>query len=446
MKKLILSVGLAFAMLSAWAQDDAASYIIKTRNAQKKAAAAAATAEGAAGGEEKEEETATDFVGANFKFYSLCDWKEGMKFMVMPEKYDMIVNTFRDASTGKEVSSGRLRHKIMIYKSHDEAADGHSRIHFHCTSNNHDYYYEVPNGSFEDYCYGKMGVPTLAYLGDVDIAREKLMGQRLFTKATLYREDTEADGDGFREVNVQKNEEVKVVAVGVGTRAFPVKIIVEDKNGKEFYQNVAMSKTNCGMRDDEFIMDNTKFTFYGSFELIDGVMAVASDYKKYINKVVHTKYSTTMQNEAGGKTRNVKVPRLTEFTIESLRPQSNSNYVTLTLRDNETSKYYQKDVTFVNENVAGDIDGYKEDYFGYLFAMGPGKLRNTSTATRAMIRQGRVAVGMTEDEVQMAVGEPDTTAESNNGRYDWIYKRSQGKILIVQFGKAGKVIGTRVQK
>lgn len=443
MRKIFLAVAMAFAATPLLAQDDAALYLIKTRNAQKKAEKTEKKAEqdGA-----EQEETATDFIGKNFRFYSLCDWKEGMKFMVMPEKYDMIVNTFRDAATGKEVSSGRLRHKIMIYKGHDESDAGRARIHFHCTSDNHDYFYEVPNGTFDDYCYGKMGVPTLAYLGDVDIAREKLMGQRMFTKTTLYREDTEADGDGFREVTVNKNEEVKVVAVGVGTRSFPVKIIVEDKDGKEFYQNVAMSKTNSGMRDDEFIMDNTKFTFYGSFELIDDVMAVSSDYKKYLHKTVHTKYSTTMQNEAGGKVRNVKVPRLTEFTIENLTPQNNSNYVTLTLRDNETAKFYTKDVTFVNENVAGDIDGYKEDYFGYLFNMGAGKLRNTSPATRAMIRAGHVGVGMTEDEVLMAVGEPDNTAESNNGRYDWIYRRSKGKLLIVQFGKQHKVIGTKVQR
>ena len=123
-----------------------------------------------------------------------------MKFMVMPEKYDMVVKTFRDpAQNGREVSSMTLRHKIMIYKGHTEGSDGHAHINFLCQDDNKMYYYEVPNGTFEDYCYGKMGVPTLAYLGDVDIAREMLIGKTLFTKTTLFRIDTEYDGDGFQE-------------------------------------------------------------------------------------------------------------------------------------------------------------------------------------------------------------------------------------------------------
>ena len=147
------------------------SYIVKTRSA-KKTAVQTTTAEGVAAAPE-EEETAKDFISQNFKFYSLCDWEEGMKFMVMPEKYDLIVKTFCDAGTGKEVSSMSLRHKIMIYKGRNESADGHSRMNFYCQDNGKMYYFEIPSGSFDDYCYGKLGVPTLAYLGDVDIAREK---------------------------------------------------------------------------------------------------------------------------------------------------------------------------------------------------------------------------------------------------------------------------------
>ena len=141
----------------------------------------------------------------------------------------------------------KIDKKIMIYKGHTEGSDGHAHINFLCQDNNHMYYYEVPNGTFDDYCYGKMGVPTLAYLGDVDIAYEKLMGKTLFTKTTIFRIDTEYDGDGYQEITVPKDEEVKVIDIGVGTRSFPVKIIVEDKDGNEFYQNVAISKTNSGI-------------------------------------------------------------------------------------------------------------------------------------------------------------------------------------------------------
>ena len=441
MKRAILAAGMVLTFMAVSAQQTANDYIVKTKGAKKTAVAAQAGEGGQAAGQE--EEKARDFISENFRFYSLCDWQEGMKFMVMPEKYDMVVKTFRNANDGKEVSSMTLRYKIMIYKGHTEGSDGHAHINFHCQDNDQMYYYEVPNGTFDDYCYGKMGVPTLAYLGDVDIAREKLMGKTMYTKATLYRVDTEYDGDGFQEVTVPLNEEVKVTAVGVGSRSFPVKIIVEDKKGNEFYQNVAISKTNSGMRDDEFIMDNTKFLFGGSFELQDANIAIAQAYAKYLNQSVYTKYTTKMitKNEDGTE-NTIQIPRLTTFTIENVMPKNNSSYVTLTLKDKSSNRICFKDVTFENVDVAGDIDGHREDYFNYLFAMGEGKAGKTSQAVRNAIQQGRVIVGMTEDEVTMAVGTPDHTGASSNGRHDWIYNRVNGKVLTVHFNGSGKVIGT----
>lgn len=429
MKRTILTLVISMAMLTVSAQN---SYIVKTKGAQKAALTASTSLDGDEEADE-EEQQAHDFVTENFKFHSLCNWQEDMKFMVIPEKYDLIVNTFCDAATGKEVSNGRLRHKIMLYKGHGVLPDGSVRIDFLCLDDNKEYYYTVPNGSFDDYCYGKMGVPTLAYLGDVDIARSKLMGAKLYTKATVYRVDTQMDGDGYEEVTVPQNEEVTVTAIGVGTRSFPVKIIVEDKSGKEFYQNVAMSRTNSGMRDDEFIMDNVKFTFNGSFELIDDNVSAEGEYAKYIGRQVYTKYATTMLNAAGEK---VNIVRLSSFTIEKIRPQSNTNYVLMTLRSAATGALYTKQVTFVNDNVAGDIDGYKEDYFNYLFGAGTSGINKVSAAHRELIQQGKVAAGFTKDEVRMAKGEPDKTASSSNGRTDWIYDNG----TIVKFSAAGKVL------
>lgn len=445
MKRVFLTAGMALMFAVASAQQTGNGYIVKTKGAKKTAVSEAETA----GDQSSEPEKAHDFISENFKYHSLCDWQvDSMKFMVMPEKYDMVVKTFRDpAQNGREVSSMTLRHKIMIYKGHTEGSDGHAHINFLCQDDNKMYYYEVPNGTFEDYCYGKMGVPTLAYLGDVDIARKLLVGKTMFTKSTLFRIDTEYDGDGFQEVTVPMNDEVTVTQVGVGTRSFPVKIIVEDKSGNEYYQNVAISKTNSGMRDDEFIMDNTKYLFAGSFELRDAIMTVSKNLEQYLNKTVHTKYSTDMISKGDGRDRTLKVQRMTTFTIEAIMPKNNSQYVTLTLMEKETRRIYFKDVTFEHvDDVTGDIDGKREDYFGYLFAMGEGRSRQTSQATRAAIRQGRVILGMSEDEVAMAMGEPDNTVESNNGRHDWIYNRSGGKLLIVNFDGTGKVIGTNVDR
>ena len=267
------------------------------------------------------------------------------------------------------------------------------------------------------------------------------MGRTMYTKTQYYRIDTEYDGDGFMDVTVDKDMEVKVVAVGVGTRAFPVKIIVEDKDGNEFYQNVAISKTNCGMRDDEFIMDNAKYLFGNSFELVDDIMAVNSyNYKAYIGREIHTKFPTTMLNEATKKVQNI--PRMIGFQIVSLNPHKNDTKFTAQLKHTILGTYFYKDVTLDQKSISGtskDFEKEPDDYFSYLFAPGPGKKIETTEGSRGMIRMGHVSVGFTEDEVMLAAGEPDDVTHGENGMYTWMFKRSNNKLLYVDFNGSGVV-------
>ena len=421
------------------------SYIVKTKGVKPLVKMTKVVAQGQVKEEEVEH---ADFMSKNFRFQSMCDWKDGMRFMVIPEKIDLLVNTFCDAATDKEVGSSRLRYRVMVYKGHQELTNGRVHVNFYCEDDQKNYYYEIPFGSFEDYCYNKLGVPTLAYLGDVDKARELLLNQIMLTRAEVYREDTEWDGDGFKEVHYPKNKVVVVKAIGVGTRSFPVKIIVEDEDGNQFYQNVAMSKINSGLRDDEFIGDNEKFLFQGSFEYTGGEMAVSGDIKSYLNQTVHTTVSTSMSSKGSGKVRDVKVPRFTGFIIDEINPVKGSRYYTLTLRETETRRIYYKDVLFSEADLMEIRDASKEDYFGYIFGMGEGALRNTSLETRTAIREGRVIPGMSEDEVLMAVGEPVQKVKDSNGLREWLYTRSNGVLLVVQFNAKGKVskAGGRLSK
>ena len=422
MKRMILLAGMAIAMTTAMAQDN--DYIVKTKNVKKTDVAATISAEDVV----SEEAEPKDFMGKNFRYYSMCDWKDGMRFMVIPEKYDLLVGTFRDANTNKEVSSGRLRHHIMVYKGHEDMINGRVHVNFYCETDNKYYYYELPNGTFDDYCYGKLGVPTLAYLGDVDMARQLLMDHTLLTRTQFFRIDTEYDGDGFQEVKYPKNKLVTVKAIGVGTRAFPVKIIVEDENGEQFYQNVAMSKTNSGMRDDEFDVDNAKYLFEGSFEFTGAEMEVSKDFKSYLNQTVYTKYATAMSSKGAGKTRDVKVPRLTGFIIDEInRDKNHEGYYSLTLREVETRRIFYKDITFNEDNR-----GPREDFFGYLFGMGEGAGRSTTLETRTAIREGRVIPGMSMEEVEMAVGEAASKVTTSDGVTEWMYPRTNS-VLVVQF-------------
>ena len=90
MKKVILTALMALVFLVVSAQEN--SYIVKTRNVKKGVTPELGTDLEAL---MQQEETAADFIGQNFKFYSLCDWEEGMKFMVLPEKYDLVTLSVR---------------------------------------------------------------------------------------------------------------------------------------------------------------------------------------------------------------------------------------------------------------------------------------------------------------------------------------------------------------
>lgn len=436
MKKLVFLVAMAFCVMTVAAQDN--PYIVKTKGVKK------ADEQGAGGqSENPQDEGPTDFMSKNFRRYLMCDWKEGMRFMVVPEKVDLLVNTFKDAETYQEVASGKLRYCIMVYKGHETMNNGRVHVNFYCEDTKKDYFYELPYGSFEQYCYGKLGVPTLAYLGDVDKARDLLMNQPLLTRTQSFRVDTEYDGDGYREVKVDRNQEVTVKAVGVGTRSFPVKIIVEDQNGNQFYQNVAMSKTNCALRDDDFVADNEKFLFAGSFEFMGANMSVSADIKDYLNKTVHTKYVAHMSSKGSGKLRDVKVPRFTGFIIDEITPVRGSHYYSLTLRETESRRIYYKDVVFSEEYLGDDP---QENYFGYLFGLGEGESHNTNKETRTAIREGRVIRGMTMDEVELAMGEPYKKSKTNKGEDLWMYARSNNVILDVWFDEKGYVVRAKARK
>lgn len=435
MKRTIFTACMAIAFLTASAQSN--SYIVKTKGATK--SAETHMADVIAEAQLDEEEASQDFISQNFKFHSLCDWEKGMKFMVMPEKYDLVVRTFTDAATGKEVSNMTLKYKIMVYQGHDESQDGHAHVNFICQDDGKAYYYEIGYGSFEDYCFQKTGVPTLAYLGDVDIAREKLMDKTLYTKTKYYRIDTEYDGEGFQDVEVDADMEVKVVAVGVGSRKYPVKIIVEDKDGNQFYQNVTMSKTNCGMRDDEFVADEARYLFNNSFELMDDIMSISSrNYKQFVGKVVHTKIPVRMLNEVSSKQQSI--PRLAEYRIESISPHKVDDYATVKLKSTITGNFFYTDAILDQYKAEGN----ESKFFGAIFAPGPGKKVVTSEATRAMIRMGHVGIGMIEDEVELATGEPDHVENGKGGQYFWVFQRSNNKLLYVEFDGTGVVKKTAV--
>lgn len=421
-RRFLVTIVLAVVVLAVQAQEN--KYIVKTRQEKKE------NADSKARTDSTQQESTQDFLAKYFPYVSVCDWEAGMRFMVMPERRDLIVKTFTDSLTGKMVSNTQLRQKIMVYKGHGKPThELHERIYFTCEDDGKTYYYEIPVLKYDDFCAGKAGVPALAYLGDVDAAIAELTDTTLFTLAGEYYVDM--DGGGYKAINVAEGTEVRVVSVGVGTRSFPVKIVVADKDGNEFYQNVAISRTNSGLRDEDFEENDVKIHLFSSaFELPSDNLAASKTYQNYIGSEVYTKYPSTFKD---ANDRPVKVARLSTFCITDIRAHHANHSVTLTLRGLGTGKTYTKDVVFTDWSGKGGSEGPKVDLYTSLFGDGnPINMPGVKNAHLAEIQKGIVRQGFSEAEVLLAIGNPSSRGE-DGAFYTWIYQYPDRPYVCVFF-------------
>ena len=436
MKRIMVMAAMATFALAAGAQTEAQrNYLRKTRNVvmqfNESKGDSTQTDEGT--------EQHKDYLSRYFRYESMCDWKPGMRFMVIPEQRDLVIKTFAD-STGRMIPNSALKYKVMSYRGHERREhELHERVNFWCEEDQQLYYFSVPTASFDDYCFSRAGVPTLAYLGDVDIARQVLVGKTVFTLNTVYYRDIDTNGDGFEEVRVPKNTECTVVDAGVGTRRFPVKLIVALPDSSEVYQYVAISRTNCGIRDEEFAKDLTKHDFRGSFELLADNLAASAAYRSYLGKSTYLLFKTAMKDANG---QSVSMPRLSRFTIKDMRVQRGTEYVKLTLKEAGTGREYTKDVLVIDTKENANIDGQHNNIFTSLFAMGdPYELEGVKKQHIVDIQKGVVRRGFTEAEVELALGKP-TNLGSATGQYTWAYQRPDQPYVCVYFNSKTKLVNT----
>ena len=360
-----------------------------------------------------------DFINTHFRHYKLCEWTPGMKFMAMPERKDMIIPAFRDGETHREANSGTLKHKIFEYLGTEETDRGAIRFNFDCEGKL--YYHEVRNISLEEYCLKpKAGVPTLAFLNDVDIAKELLEGSTLYMRTTKVRVDDPNSTSGYREVSIPLNEEVKVTAIGVGTRSFPVKIVFMDKKGKSYYLPVAISKTNCGMIDDDFIMDNKNKFFPNAFSFSDADKKASEILmSQYGDKTLYLKQEMVCTDTVGTPH---KLTRYTHFKIQDLKAEVNSPYCMLTLLADDGNVYKVK-AAFKHTSTIG-IMLQNDNYFGDMFGVGnlKAKYPDISEDLWKFISQGEVRKGMTADQCRLSLGDPIRIHKAGLNEV-WYYKR-----------------------
>lgn len=360
------------------------------------------------------------FIDDHFKYYNLCDWTPGMKFMVIPERKDIIIPPFKSSETDKDVDTGDLKYKIFEFLGTEVTDRGFIHFNFECEGKQ--YYHEVKNITLEQYCLKpKAGIPTLAYLGDVDIAKDLLEGQTLYLRTNKVRIDDPNSTSGYKDVSIGTNEEVTVTAVGVGTRAFPVKIVFQDKKGNTYYQPVAISKTNCGMVDSDFIMENKNKYFPNSFSFNDANAKKSQNLmSKYGKKPVYLKAETECLDDTDAP---VKLPRYTQFTIKNIISQNGTPYVTLELLSMD-GKTYQVKTTFTHGNVV-DVILQSDNYFTDIFGVGNLRAKHPDITEEVwgLISRGEVRKGMSTEECRLALGDPIRVHMIMGSKETWFYNR-----------------------
>lgn len=360
------------------------------------------------------------FIDDHFKYYSLCDWTPGMKFMVIPERKDLVIPVFKSTETGKDVDSGELKYKIMEFLGTEVTDRGFVHFNFDCEGK--PYYHEVKNITLEQYCMKpKAGIPTLAYLGDVDIAKDLLEGETLYMRTDKVRIDDPNSTSGYKEVHIGLNEKVTVTAVGVDSRAFPVKIVFSDSKGNTYYQPVAISKTNCGMLDNDFIMEKKNKYFPNAFSFSDANAKKARTLmEKYGKKPVYLKAETACTDDAG---MTVKLPKYTQFDIKDIIAENGTQSVTLELAAAD-GKSYRIKTTFVHASVT-NLALRNDNYFADIFGIGNlrAKYPDTTEETWDLISHGEVRKGMTTDECRLSLGDPIRVHKVTGGYETWYYQR-----------------------
>lgn len=398
------------------------------------------------------------FLAEHFPYLSLCDWRPGMRFLVVPGQDDVYFRLFTDSITGHEVGPGELKHKTMEYRGYDITSRGWIRLNLYCVDSQRPYYYEIRNFAFDDYCRRVQGggVPSLVYLGDVDRARELLIGHELWLKTTIAYRDNPSSSEGFTEVELPQDSRVTVERIGAGTREYPVKIVFRGEDGQLYFNTVAMSCTNSAMGNDDFIMTRAHHHFAKAFALgsqTDTKSAKMSD--ELVGKYVTLRRACQMTQ--GGT--NVNMKAATKFVVQNVEARRGTSYYTLTLTS--SGKIYHKDVTFENSNVAGNIDGNDERYFNELFTIGEkyvpsnSQIHRTADVTKSSGRSnsststptsesvggfmnmigGVISQGMTQDEVRMSKGDPEQTHRLKSGGTQWDYYDGTK----VQFNSKGRV-------
>ncbi len=393
---------------------------------------------------ENEEEYFTE---TNFPLLTLCQWEPGMRFMFIPDSKDRFKPLLTSAETERDIDNHKFTYKILEFKGTDEvkketyvSTNYHTRFLFVCEEQ--ELYHEVKNQRLNDICTHnpKYSLNGLVYLSDVDKARDLLPGKVLYTQSPHVRKDDSNSHSGYREVSLPVHSRITVTNVGVGSKAYPVKIIFEDDKGESYYMEVALSRTNSGMDRDDFTADKKYNYFSNAFTFNDPSVKASEALKsKYSGLALYPRGSLEVFPNSIENKESYTLLKYTPLTIEDIEcvPDSPTNAI-LKLKDRNGNTYYKK------VNLKYDIFVKNNDYIEDLFGFGDLRKKHPSVTEEnwAFISLGEIRPGMTAEECRLALGSPIQIRQKRDSRFEtWFYQgqtvefengtilRSEGKLF-----------------
>lgn len=379
------------------------------------------------------------FIKNNFPLILLCKWTPGMKFMFVPTGRDLFLPILSEYDTEKDTDNNALRHKILTFTGTEEkqqqlSNDINYSTRFIFETEGKRYYHKVKNMRLEEICQKnpRAFINGLVYLKDVDTAKDLLIGRKIYIQSESVRVDDSNSYSGYREVAFPTNTEATVTAVGVGSQAYPVKIIFRNAEGRSYYIEVALSRTNSGMDVNDFQAEKKMRYFTNAITFNSkNLGSIAALTSKYIDLAVYPKRTIPVKKTVGlenkQKDARVHLTRYTVLKIKKITPSSGTLAV-LSLEDDQRARYeievdLKYDVIVKNENFIEDLFG-----FGNIRKRFPG----ITERRWGIIARGELEEGMSTDECRLSIGNPVEIQIKKDSRFEtWLYN---GKILEFESG------------
>lgn len=254
-----------------------------------------------------------------------------MKFMFVPSTRNMFLPTLSSYDTEKGIDNSLLKHKILTFTGTEEKAQNIStgtnystRFVFECEGEK--YYYDIKNMRLDEICEKapRAGINGLVYLKDVDTAKELLVGKTVYIQSESARVDDANNYSGYQNIAIPVNTEATITAIGVGSQAYPVKIVFKDTQGHSYYLEVALSRTNSGMDLNDFQGEKRMKYFSNAFSFTNKSLGTIESLKnKYLGMTVYPKKMLPAKRIVSFEDKQtesrVHLPRYTVLQIKEIK-------------------------------------------------------------------------------------------------------------------------------